>query len=75
MAYVWQISGRGRAKNEDLLYYASGNELLAFVETKVFYRPPEVSPSRQGYHRKKNAETYFLSGESMDKVMLSLLDH
>ncbi len=50
-------------------------ENVAFVETKMFYRPPEVSPSRQGYHWNNNAETYFLIGEGMGKAMLSLLDH
>ncbi|MEO1992589.1 MAG: sialate O-acetylesterase [Pirellulales bacterium] len=48
---------------------------VAFVETKNFYRPPEVSPSRQGYHWNNNAETYFLIGEGMGKAMLSLLDN
>lgn len=43
------------------------------VETRDFFRPPEVSPSRQGYHWNGNAETYYLIGESMGKAMLQLL--
>ena len=47
---------------------------VAFVETKSFYRPPEVSPSRQGYHWNSNAETYFLIGDAMGKAMLKLTE-
>ena len=46
---------------------------VAFVGTKGFYRPPEVSPSRQGYHWNSNAETYFLIGDAMGKAMIQLL--
>ena len=45
---------------------------VAFVGTKGFYRPPEVSPSRQGYHWNSNAETYFLIGDAMGKAMMNL---
>jgi len=45
---------------------------VAFVETKDFYRPPEVSPSAQGYHWNSNAETYFLIGSSMGEAMREL---
>jgi alpha-galactosidase len=47
---------------------------VAFAETKSFYRPPEVSPSRQGYHWNSNAETYFLIGDAMGKAMLKLTE-
>ena len=47
---------------------------VAFVETRPFYRPPEVSPSGQGYHWNSNAETYFLIGDGMGKAMIELLD-
>ncbi|KAA3614262.1 MAG: sialate O-acetylesterase [Planctomycetota bacterium] len=46
---------------------------VAFVGTKDFYRPPEASPSSQGYHWNSNAETYCLIGEGMATAMLGLL--
>ncbi len=46
---------------------------VAFVGTKDFYRPPEESPSRQGYHWNSNAETYFLIGDAMGKAMIDLV--
>lgn len=47
---------------------------VAFVGTRNFYRPPEQSPSRQGYHWNSNAETYYLIGESMGQAMVKLLE-
>lgn len=44
----------------------------ACVETRDFFRSPEDSPSKQGYHWNGNAETYFLIGDAMAKAMLSL---
>ena len=46
---------------------------VAFVGTKDFYRPKEVSPSGQVYHWNCNAETYFLIGDAMGKAMVDLL--
>lgn len=43
------------------------------VETRPFFRPAEVSPSRQGYHWNHNAETHFLIGDRMGKAMVNLL--
>ena len=43
------------------------------VETRDFFRPPEASPSKQGYHWNGNAETYFLIGDAMGKAMVDLL--
>jgi len=43
------------------------------VKTQGFFRPAEVSPSRQGYHWNSNAETYYLIGEAMGKAMLKLM--
>ncbi len=43
------------------------------VETRDFFRAPEVSPSRQGYHWNANAETYFLIGDAMGEAMKKLL--
>jgi alpha-galactosidase len=45
---------------------------VAFVGTKDFYRPKEVSPSGQAYHWNTNAETYFLIGNGMGEAMLRL---
>jgi len=45
---------------------------VAFVETKDFYRPKEVSPSGQAYHWNTNAETYFLIGNGMGEAMVEL---
>jgi alpha-galactosidase len=46
---------------------------VAFVETKGFYRPKEVSPSGQAYHWNNNAETYYLIGQGLGQAMLELL--
>lgn len=43
------------------------------VETRPFFRTPDVSPSRQGYHWNHNAETHFLIGDHMGKAMISLI--
>ncbi len=47
---------------------------VAFVPTRDFFRPKEVSPSGQAYHWNNNAETYYLIGEAMGRVMIGLLD-
>ena len=46
---------------------------VAFVGTRDFYRPPEASPSGQGYHWNCNAETYLLIGQGMGDAMLGLI--
>jgi hypothetical protein len=43
------------------------------VETRGFWRDQAVSPSNQGYHWNRNAETYFLIGNSMGQQMIELL--
>lgn len=47
---------------------------VGFVGTRAFYREPEHSPSRQGYHWNSNAETYYLIGEGMGRAMLELVE-
>ena len=42
------------------------------VDTRPFYRAPEVSPRNQSFHYNGNAETYMLVGEAMGKAMLEL---
>jgi len=46
---------------------------VAFVGTRDFYRPKEVSPSGQAFHWNSNAETYFLIGNGMGKAMVGIL--
>ena len=46
---------------------------VAFVATRAFWRPPEQSPSAQGYHWNSNGETYYLIGEAMGEAMKRLL--
>jgi len=45
---------------------------VAFVGTRDFYRPKEVSPSGQAYHWNTNAESYFLIGNAMGQAMVDL---
>ena len=45
---------------------------VAFVGTRNFYRPPEKSPSGEGYHWNTNAETYYLIGNAMGEAMKTL---
>lgn len=44
------------------------------VETRDFWRAPELSPKNQGFHYNQNAETYMLVGEAMGKGMIQLLE-
>lgn len=46
---------------------------VAFVGTRTFWRPAEISPSDQGYHWNSNAETYYLIGDGMGQSMIKLL--
>ena len=49
-----------------------GNVLT--VETRDFWREPEVSPKNQGFHYNQNAETYMLVGEALGNGMVKLLN-
>ena len=42
------------------------------VDTLGFWREKEVSPSGQGYHYNRNAETYMLIGEALGRGMIGL---
>jgi alpha-galactosidase len=42
------------------------------VDTRPFYRAPEVSPRNQSFHYHGNAETYMLVGEAMGKAMVEM---
>jgi len=48
---------------------------VAFVGTRDFFRPADVSPSKQGYHWNSNAETYFLIGNGMGEAMRKLCEN
>ena len=48
-------------------------DTVTTVDTRPFFRPPEQSPSRQGYHWNGNAETYFLIGDVMAREMIKLV--
>jgi len=52
--------------------YEEFKDNVAFVGTKDFYRPKEVSPSGQAYHWNTNAETYCLIGAAMARALLEL---
>ena len=47
---------------------------VAFVGTRVFWRPEDQSPNKQGYHWNSNAETYYLIGEAMGQAMKNLIE-
>lgn len=42
------------------------------VETRDFWREAEDSPANQSYHWNRNAESYFLIGESMGESMIEI---
>ncbi|QDU96152.1 sialate O-acetylesterase [Lignipirellula cremea] len=48
-----------------------GNVLT--VETRGFWRAPEISPQNQGFHYNQNAETYMLVGEALGDAMLKMV--
>ena len=43
------------------------------VDTRDFWRSKKESPSGQGYHYNRNAETYILVGETLGRGMIKLL--
>ena len=49
----------------------AGNVLT--VETRGSWRDVSVSPSGQGYHYNRNAETYMLVGDALGRAMVRLL--
>lgn len=46
---------------------------VAFVGTRAFWRPKEISPSDQVYHWNSSGETYYLIGDAMGRAMTDLL--
>ncbi len=47
---------------------------LATVDTRPFWREPDVSPRAQDYHYNRNAETYYLVGDALGRAMVELKD-
>ena len=43
------------------------------VDTRDYWRKKEASPSGQGYHYNRNAETYMLVGEALGRGMIELI--
>jgi len=52
---------------------AEFKDTVRYVETRNFFRPPEVSPHKMGFHFCGNAETYWLTGEGMGRALVELL--
>jgi hypothetical protein len=42
------------------------------IDTRPFWRGPEVSPMNQDYHYNHNAETYMLTGDALGRAMVEL---
>jgi hypothetical protein len=50
-----------------------GIELTAFVGTKEFARPAELSPNTgHGHHWFGNAESYFLVGDALARTLIGI---
>jgi len=76
----WKMSGPHKTVAEAQLAvsgdrgkYPEFKGNVTTVETRDFWREPEVSPKNQGFHYNQNAETYMLVGEALGKGMIKLL--
>jgi alpha-galactosidase len=76
----WEMSGPHKTVAEAQLAvsgdkgkYPEFQGNVRTVETRDFWREPEVSPKNQGFHYNQNAETYMLVGEALGKGLLELL--
>ncbi|MFK7849884.1 MAG: DUF6288 domain-containing protein [Akkermansiaceae bacterium] len=58
---------------EDASKYPAFTGNVAVVDTRNFWREASDSPSNQGYHWNRNAETYCLIGASMAQEMQALI--
>jgi hypothetical protein len=47
---------------------------VAFVGTRAFWRPADLSPSSQNYHWNSNAGTYYQIGDAMGRAMRAMCD-
>ena len=54
--------------------YSNFDGNVAAVETRGFWRDTSESPANQGFHWNRNAETYFLIGQSLATHMRVLLE-
>ena len=66
MIFKAQMNVADPAKHPDF----KGN--VRSVDTRPFYRAPEVSPRNQSFHYHGNAETFMLVGESMGNAMVEM---
>lgn len=62
-----QLAVDGKANN-----YPDFINNTAAIDTRSFWREPDISPSAQSYHWWRNAETYYLIGKSMADKMIEL---
>ncbi len=46
---------------------------VSTIETRDFWRDSSISPSAQGFHYNRNAETYLLVGDALGRGMVKLL--
>ncbi|QTN32817.1 hypothetical protein HZ994_10895 [Akkermansiaceae bacterium] len=46
---------------------------VATIDTRPFWRGPEVSPKNQDYHYNHNGETYMLTGDALGRAMVGLM--
>jgi alpha-galactosidase len=49
-------------------------DTVVSTDIRDFWRSKEQSPSGQGYHYNRNAETYYLVGEALGRDMVKLLE-
>jgi len=59
---------------ENYTTYPEYDGNVAVVDTKSFWRTIAESPTDQIYHWNRNAETYYLIGESMAQEMVAMVD-
>jgi len=77
----WDLAGPGKTvANAQLAVSGEKGEYREFagnvltVEIRDFWRKREDSPSGQGYHYHRNAETYMLVGDVLGRGMVKLLE-
>jgi len=53
--------------------YPEFNGNVLTIETRDYWRDSSISPSAQGFHYNRNAETYLLVGDALGRGMVKLL--
>lgn len=54
--------------------YPEFKDNVLTVESRDYWKDTSVSPSGQGYHYNRNAETYMMVGDALGRGMVKLLD-